>query len=169
VAAVVVVSDEKPQIRAIDHTVPTLPMLPTTVKRAMNDYERHGTCDLFAALNVAAGTVITAIRFAHTSRDFVSFPNKVNANVPKELYIHVVLDNLATHKTPMLTKWLLHHQRFHFHFTPTYGSWMNLVERWFSALTTKKLQHSAHRRVKTLTKDIEIWTANWNENPKPFV
>ena len=108
-AAVVVVSDEKPQIRAIDHTVPTLPMLPTTVKRAMNDYERHGTCDLFAALNVAAGTVITAIRFAHTSRDFVSFPNKVNANVPKELYIHVVLDNLATHKTPMLTKWLLHH------------------------------------------------------------
>jgi transposase len=169
VAAVVFALDEKPQIQAIDRTAPTLPMLPTTPKRATHDYERHGTCDLFAALNVASGTVITDIRHTHTSSDFVAFLNKVNVNVPKGLDVHVVLDNLSTHKTPTVQKWLLRHRRFHFHFTPTYGSWMNLVERWFSALTTKKLQRSAHRSVKALAKDIEAWTANWNENPKPFV
>jgi transposase len=169
VAAVVFALDEKPQIQAINRTAPTLPMLPTTPKRATHDYERNGTCDLFAALNVASGTVITDIRTSHTSSDFVAFLNKVNTNVPKDLDVHVVLDNLATHKTPTVQKWLLRHRRFHFHFTPTYGSWMNLVERWFGALTTKKLKRSAHLNVKALAKDIRAWTATWNENPKPFV
>ena len=102
-------------------------MLPTTPARATHDYERNGTCDLFAALNVATGTVITDIRKSHTSDDFIAFLNKVNRNVPAELDVHVILDNLSAHKTPKVHRWLLRHRRFHFHFTPTYGSWMNLV------------------------------------------
>ncbi len=169
VAAVVFAVDEKPQIQALNRTAPTLPMLPTTPQRATHDYVRHGTCDLFAALNIATGTVLTDIRSTHTSDDFIAFLNKINRNVPTELNVHVVLDNLSAHKTPKVQRWLLRHRRFHFHFTPTYGSWMNLVERWFSALTTKKLQRSAHRNVKALAADIEAWAANWNENPTPFI
>jgi transposase len=169
VAAVVFAVDEKPQIQALNRTAPTFPMLPTTPARATHDYERNGTCDLFAALDIAAGTVITDIRSSHTSDDFVAFLNKVNRNVPAELDVHVVLDNLSTHKTPKVQRWLLRHRRFHFHFTPTYGSWMNLVERWFSALTTKKLKRSAHCSVKELAADINAWAASWNENPMPFV
>ena len=169
VAAAVFAVDEKPQIQALDRTAPTLPMLPTTPQRATHDYERNGTCDLFAALNMATGSVITDIRKSHTSADFIAFLNKVNRNVPKDLEVHVILDNLSTHKTPAVHAWLLRHRRFHFHFTPTYGSWMNMVERWFSALTTKKLQRSAHRSVKELAADIEAWIANWNEDPTPFV
>jgi transposase/transposase-like protein len=169
VAAAVFAIDEKPQIQALNRTAPTLPMLPTTPQRATHDYERNGTCDLFAALNVATGTVITDIRKSHTSADFIAFLNKVNREVPAELDVHVILDNLSAHKTPTVHKWLLRHRRFHFHFTPTYGSWMNLVERWFSALTTKKLQRSAHRNVKELAADILTWARTWNENPRPFV
>jgi transposase len=169
VAAAVFAIDEKPQIQALDRSAPILPMLPTTPQRATHDYERNGTCDLFAALEIATGTVITEIRSSHTSEDFVAFLNKVNRSVPKELDVHVVLDNLSTHKTPKVHAWLLRHKRFHFHFTPTYGSWMNLVERWFSALTTKKLQRSAHRSAKALADDIRAWAAAWNEDPKPFV
>jgi transposase len=169
VAAAIFAIDEKPQIQALNRTAPTLPMLPTTPQRATHDYERNGTCDLFAALNVATGTVITDIRKTHTSADFIAFLNKVNRQVPVELDVHVILDNLQTHKTPQVHRWLLRHPRFHFHFTPTYGSWMNLVERWFSALTTKKLQRSAHRNVKELAADIISWVATWNENPRPFV
>jgi transposase len=169
VKAAVFAIDEKPQIQALDRTAPTLPMLPTTAQRATHDYERNGTCDLFAALEIATGKVITDIRPRHTSADFIAFLNKVNRNVPTELDVHVILDNLQTHKTPAVQKWLLRHRRFHLHFTPTYGSWMNLVERWFSALTTKKLQRSAHRNVKELATDILGWAEVWNENPKPFV
>ncbi len=169
VAAAVFAVDEKPQIEAINRIVPTLPMLPTTPARATHDYERNGTCDLFAALEVATGTVITDIRKSHTSGDFVAFLNKLNREVPAELDVHAILDNLATHKTPLVHRWLLRHRRFHFHFTPTYGSWMNLVERWFSALTTKKLKRSAHRNVKELAADILAWVTTWNENPRPFV
>ncbi len=95
--------------------------------------------------------------------------NKVNRNVLAELDVHVILDNLSAHKSPTVQHWLLRHRRFHLHFTPTYGSWMNLVERWFSALTTKKLQRSAHRSVKELATDINAWATAWNENPTPFV
>ena len=140
VAAAVFAIDEKPQIQALNRTAPTLPMLPTTPARATHDYERNGTCDLFAALDMATGTVITDIRKSHTSADFVAFLNKVNREVPKELDVHVILDNLSAHKTPLVHRWLLRHRRFHFHFTPTYGSWMNLVERWFSALEHQEAQ-----------------------------
>jgi transposase len=169
VAAAVFAIDEKPQIQALNRTAPTLPMLPTTPQRATHDYQRNGICDLFAALEIATGKVITDIRAQHTSADFIAFLNKVNRNVPADLDVHVILDNLSAHKTPTVHKWLLRHKRFHLHFTPTYGSWMNLVERWFSALTTKKLQRSAHRSVKELAADIEAWAATWNQNPTPFV
>ena len=101
--------------------------MPTTPQRATHDYLRNGTCDLFAALNIATGIVITDIRSQHTSDDFIAFLNKVNRNVPADLEVHVILDNLSAHKTPKVHRWLLRHRRFHLHFTPTYGSWMNLV------------------------------------------
>lgn len=168
-AAVVFAVDEKPQIQALDRTAPTLPLLPTTPQRATHDYTRHGTLDLFAALNVASGTVITDLRPGHSSDEFVKFLNKINREVPNDLEVHLVLDNLTTHKTAKVHRWLLRHRRFHLHFTPTYSSWLNLVERWFSALTTKKLQRSAHRHVKELAADIRDWIEQWNADPKPFV
>ena len=169
VAAMVFAVDEKPQIQALNRTAPTLPMLPTTPAKATHDYQRNGTIDLFAALNIATGTVLTELRPNHTSQQFIKFLNKINRNVPADLDVHVILDNLSTHKTPAVHKWLLRHRRFHFHFTPTYGSWMNLVERWFSALTTKKLQRSAHNSVAELAADINDWVDTWNEDPKPFI
>jgi transposase len=129
VAAAVFAVDEKPQIQALNRTAPTLPMLPTTPARATHDYVRNGTLDLFAALEIATGKVITDLRKSHTSADFVAFLNKINREVPAELDVHVILDNLSAHKTPLVQQWLLRHKRFHFHFTPTYGSWMNLVVR----------------------------------------
>lgn len=168
-AAAVFAVDEKPQIQALNRTAPTLPMLPTTPQRATHDYERNGTVDLFAALDIAHGTVISSIRPSHNQDDFIAFLNKINREVPTELDVHIILDNLSTHKTPKVQRWLLRHRRFHMHFTPTYGSWMNLVERWFSALTTKKLQRSAHRSASELAADINAWIKVWNENPKPFV
>jgi transposase len=144
-------------------------MLPTTPARATHDHQRNGTVDLFAALEIATGKVITDLRARHTTDDFIAFLNTINRHVPKNLDVHVVLDNLSTHKTPKVQKWLLRHRRFHFHFTPTYGSWMNLVERWFSALTTKKLQRCAHTSVKALATDIEAWAEHFNDNPTPFV
>jgi transposase len=168
VAAAVYAVDEKPQIQALNRSAPILPMLPTTPQRATHDYVRHGTLDLFAALNIATGTVISDLRKTHTAKDFIAFLNKIDSEVP-DLDLHVILDNLSTHKTPAIHDWLLRHPRFHFHFTPTYGSWMNLVERWFSALTTKKLQRSAHASVKALATDIQTWIEGWNNDPKPFV
>jgi len=168
VAAAVYAVDEKPQIQALNRSAPILPMLPTTPQKATHDYVRNGTLDLFAALEVATGKVITDLRKSHTAADFIAFLNKIDHEVPDELDVHVILDNLSTHKTPAVHEWLLRHSRFHFHFTPTYGSWMNLVERWFSALTTKKLQRSAHASVKALADDIRGWVETWNENPRPF-
>jgi len=127
VAAAVFAVDEKPQIQAINRTAPTLPMLPTTPARATHDYERNGTCDLFAALDMASGKVITDIRAKHTSDDFLAFLGLIDRNVPADLDVHIIIDNLSAHKTPKVQKWLLRHRRFHLHFTPTYGSWMNMV------------------------------------------
>ena len=161
--------DEKPQIQALNRTAPILPMLPTTPERQSHDYVRNGTIDLFAALNLASGEVITALRPDHTSKEFVKFLNQINREVPAELDVHIVLDNLSTHKTEAVHQWLLRHKRFHLHFTPTYGSWMNLVERWFSALTTRKLKRSSHDSVKELAADITVWVQAWNDDPTPFV
>ncbi len=114
-------------------------MLPPPRKRP-TDYVRNGTVDLFAALDIATGKVITDLRRSHKEADFIAFFDRLDYQILDDLDLHVILDNLSTHKTPDVHKWLLRHPRVHFHFTPTYGSWMNMVERWFSALTTKKLQ-----------------------------
>ena len=168
-AAVVLCVDEKTQIQALDRTAPILPLLPGTPQRRTHDYRRHGTTDLFAALEVASGKVITSMTARHRSEEFRSFLNLIDKHVPDGLDVHIVLDNVSTHKTPTIKRWLLRHPRFKLHFTPTYSSWMNLVERWFSELTTKWLRRGTHRSVTELKDSINHWTDNWNHNPKPFV
>jgi len=167
--AVVLCVDEKTSIQALDRTQPSLPMRPGQVERRTHDYKRHGVTDLFAALNVATGHVLHQTRPKHRALEFRQFLDAIDANVPDDLAVHVVLDNASTHKTPAIHKWLLAHPRFTFHFTPTSSSWLNLVERWFAELTTKKLQRSAHRSTKELTKDLDAWIETWNNDPKPFV
>ena len=167
--AVVLCVDEKTGIQALDRTQPSLPMRPGQVERRTHDYKRHGVTDLFAALNVATGHVIHQSGPRHRAIEFRKFLDAIDDNVPPDLDVHIVLDNSSTHKTDAINKWLLRHPRFHFHFTPTSSSWLNLVERWFAELTTRKLQRSAHRSVAELTKDLDDWIANWNNDPKPFV
>jgi transposase len=166
--AVVLCVDEKSQVQALARSRPAFPMMPGMPERRTHDYVRHGTTSLFAAFNTADGTVISALHRRHRTIEFTKFLAKIDGEVPADLDVHVILDNLSTHKTPAVHEWLLRHRRFHFHFTPTYGSWMNLIERWFSALTTKRLQRSAHRTVKDLAADIRSWAETWNDNPKPF-
>jgi transposase len=167
--ALVLAVDEKSQIQAIDRTAPILPMLPTTPARMTHDYVRHGTTSLFAALDIASGSVIAQHYRRHRHQEFLRFLKLIDTAVPDGLDLHLVCDNYATHKTPAVKSWLLRHPRFHLHFTPTSASWMNLVERWFAELTTRKLRRSAHRSVTELEADIRKWTSEWNKNPKPFV
>jgi len=167
--AVVLCVDEKTGIQALDRTQPVLPMRPGQVERRTHDYKRHGITDLFAALNLATGHVVTQTRPQHRAIEFRKFLNAIDEAVPEDLDVHVILDNASTHKTPAINKWLLRHPRFTFHFTPTSSSWLNLVERWFAELTNRMLKRSAHRSVKNLTDDLNSWTATWNQNPRPFV
>ena len=167
--ALVLAVDEKSQIQAIDRTAPILPVLPGTPARMSHDYVRHGTTTLFAALDVASGSVIATHYRRHRHQEFLRFLKTIDAAVPKDLDLHLVLDNYATHKTPAVKAWLLKHPRFHLHFTPTSSSWMNLVERWFAELTNRKLRRSVHRSVTELEADIRRWTNDWNAEPKPFI
>jgi transposase len=167
--ALVLCVDEKSQIQALDRTAPCLPMLPTTPARMTHDYVRNGTTSLFAALDLASGSVIAQHYRRHRHQEFLRFLKLIDAAVPKDLDLHLVLDNYATHKTPEIHKWLLRHPRFHLHFTPTSSSWLNLVERWFAELTNRKLRRSAHRSVTELEAGIRKWVNEWNKDPKPFV
>ena len=167
--AVVICVDEKTSIQALDRTKPSLPMRPGQVERRTHDYVRHGVIDLFAALNIATGQVIARTDKQHRAVEFIKFLDSIDANVPADLDVHVVIDNASTHKTPAVHKWQLRHPRFTFHFTPTSSSWLNLVERWFGELTDKNLRRAAHRSVKEFTTDLEAWVKTWNENPRPFV
>jgi transposase len=167
--AVVLCVDEKSQIQALDRTAPILPMLPGTPERATHDYKRHGTSSLYAALDLTSGQVIGALHSRHRAIEFKQFLVTIDREVPAELDVHIVLDNSSTHKTPAIRKWLTAHPRFVLHFTPTSSSWLNLVERWFSELTSKLLKRGAHRSVRDLNTDIRAWIDTWNENPRPFV
>jgi transposase/uncharacterized protein YjbI with pentapeptide repeats len=167
--ALVLAVDEKSQIQALDRTAPCLPMLPTTPQRRTHDYVRNGTTSLFAAYDLASGSVIAQHYRRHRSQEFLRFLKLIDAAVPRDLDLHLVLDNYATHKTPEVKAWLLRHPRFCLHFTPTSSSWLNLVERWFAELTTRKLRRSAHRSVTELEADIRRWISEWNKDPKPFV
>ena len=144
-------------------------MLPVTPARMTHDYVRHGTTSLFAALDLASGSVIAQPYRRHRHQEFLRFLKLIDTAVPNGLDLHLVLDNYATHKTPAIKDWLLKHPRFHLHFTPASSSWMNLAERWFAELTNRKLRRSAHRSVTELETGIRKWTSEWNKNPKPFV
>jgi transposase len=168
-AAVVLCVDEKTQVQALDRTAPILPLIPGTPERRTHDYKRNGTTNLYAALDVASGNVIADLTPRHRAVEFQKFLNLIDKTVPDHLDVHVVLDNQSTHKTPSIQRWLLRHPRFTLHFTPTYSSWLNLVERWFAELTNKWLKRGTHHSVKDLVASIRTWITGWNDDPKPYV
>lgn len=167
--ALVLCADEKSQIQALDRTQPLLPMRPGTPERRTHDYRRHGTTSLFAALDIATGKVIGETHRRHRSLEFRSFLDRIDTEVPADLDIHLVLDNYGTHKTPMIQRWLVRHPRFQLHFTPTYSSWINQVERWFGLLTEKQIRRGTHRSTRALEGAIRLYLATYNADPHPFV
>jgi transposase len=167
-AAVVLSVDEKSQVQALARSQPAFPMMPGMCERRTHDYLRHGTTSLFAALDTAGGSVISSIHRRHRTIEFKKFLAKIDAEVPDHLDVHLICDNYGTHKSPAIKTWLERHPRFHMHYTPTYSSWLNQIERWFAYLTQDLLQRSDHRSVQALERDIRDWVEAWNENPKPF-
>ena len=167
--AMVLCIDEKSQIQALDRTQPLLPMRPGQVERRTHDYRRHGTTSLFAALEVKTSHVIGQTHRRHRSVEFRKFLDHVEANVPADLDIHVIMDNYGTHKTALIRNWFAKRPRFHAHFTPTYGSWLNLVERWFAELTNKQIRRGSHRSVRELQRAIVEFLDAHNQKPRPFV
>jgi transposase len=167
--AVVLCVDEKSQIQALDRSQPVLPMMPGMPERRTHDYYRNGITTLFAAFDVADGSVISELHRQHRANEFKQFLIKIDKTVPEGLDIHLVCDNYGTHKTPAIKAWLGKHPRVHMHFTPTGSSWLNQVERWFGYLTDQKIRRGAHKSVQALEADIRGWIKTWNEDPKPFV
>jgi len=166
--AVVLCVDEKSGIQALDRSQPALPMMPGVPERRSHDYARHGTTDLFAAFNIADGTVISSLSRRHRAAEFRKFLARIDTNVPAGLDVHLVCDNLATHKAPVIQEWLARHPRFRVHFTPTGSSWINQVERWFGFLTDQMIRRGVHKSVRALEADIRAWIEHWNANPRPF-
>jgi transposase len=167
--ALVLSVDEKTQIQALDRTAPMLPMRPGQVERHTHDYERHGTTSLFAALDVATGQVIGECHRRHRAIEFRAFLDRIEKAVSPDLEVHVILDNVSTHKTPLIRRWLVSHPRYHLHFTPTSASWINLVERFFALLTEKQVRRGAHRSTAELERAILAYLDVHNENPRPFI
>jgi transposase len=167
--ALVLCVDEKSQIQALDRTAPLLPMRPGQIERRTHDYARHGTTSLFAALDTKSGELIGQTQRRHRSIEFRKFLDTIEENVPRELDIHLILDNYGTHKTQLIRDWLAKRPRFHLHFTPTSASWLNLVERWFAQLTDKQLRRGVHRSTKELESAIRNFIQHHNKNPKPFI
>jgi transposase len=167
--AVVFCVDVKPQIQALDRTAPLLPLQPGQVERRTHDYRRHGTTSLYAALDVQSGQVTGRTFSRQRARELRTFLEEIDGNVPEALEIHLILDNASPHKSALIRRWLVRHPRFHFHYTPTYASWMNLVERWFSALTTQQLRRGAHRSVRELVAAIREFIDVHNQTGKPYV
>jgi transposase len=168
-SAVVLSVDEKSQVQALARSQPSFPLMPGMPEKRTHDYVRHGTTTLFAALNVADGTVISSLHRRHRAVEFKKFLARIDTEVPAHLDVHVIADNYGTHKSPTIVKWLSAHPRFHMHFTPTYSSWINQVERLFAYVTADLLQRSDHRSVQALEADLRNWVKAWNENPKPFI
>lgn len=167
--AVVLCVDEKSQAQALARSQPVLPMMPGMPERRTHDYARHGTTSLFAAFNIADGTVISSIHRRHRAVEFKKFLTKIDAQVPEHLDVHVIADNYGTHKTPAIIAWLAKHPRFHMHFTPTSSSWINQVERLFGYVTDDLIRRGNHTSVQALENDIRGWLQKWNEDPKPFI
>ena len=166
--ALVLCVDEKSQIQALDREQPVLPMMPGMPERRTHNYVRHGTTSLFAALDVASGFVIGKCYKRHRASEFLDFLKEIDARVPDDLDIHVVMDNYATHKTPRIKAWLARRPRYHVHFTPTSASWINQVERWFAELTRKQIQRGVHTSVNQLEADIRAFIEAHNTDPKPY-
>jgi transposase len=166
--AVVLCVDEKSQIQALDRSQPVLPMMPGMPERRTHDYLRHGITSLFAAFNIADGTVISELHRRHRAVEFRKFLARIDKAVPAGLDVHLVCDNYATHNTAEIKTWLARHPRFCVHFTPTGSSWMNQVERWFGLLTDKLIRRGVHTSVQALENDIREWITTWNDNPRPF-
>lgn len=167
--ALVLCVDEKSQIQALDRTAPLLPMRPGQLERRTHDYVRHGTTTLFAALDARTGDLIGQTQRRHRSAEFRNFLDTIENNVPAGLDVHLILDNYGTHKTQLIRNWAAKRPRFHFHFTPTSASWLNLVERWFAMLTEKQLRRGTHRSTKELEQAIHDYIRKANRDPKPFV
>ena len=167
--AVVLCVDEKSQIQALDRSQPVLPMMPGMPERRSHDYYRHGVTSLFAAFNIADGTVISELHRQHRAIEFKKFLAAIDKAVPAGLDVHLVCDNYGTHKTPAIRAWLTRHPRFHMHFTPTGSSWINQVERWFGFLTSQMIRRGVHKSVQALEADIRAWVETWNASPRPFV
>lgn len=167
--ALVLCVDEKPQIQAVQGTAPAIPLRTGQAERVTHDYRRHGTLDLFAALDVKAGTVIGCCEPRHRSVEFRKFLEQVESSVAPDLAVHLVLDNLKTHKTQLIHDWLVQHPRFQLHFTPTSASWLNLVECWFALLSRRRLERGAFTSTADLEAAIQGYIAATNAHPKPFV
>ncbi|MCC9053893.1 IS630 family transposase [Microbacterium sp. F2E] len=167
-SAVVLSVDEKSQVQALARSQPAFPMMPGMPEKRTHDYVRHGTTTLFAALNTADGSVISSLHRKHRAIEFKKFLAKIDAQVPEGLTVHLICDNYQTHKSPAINAWLEKHPRFHMHFTPTYSSWINQVERFFGFVTDDLLRRSDHRSVQALEADIRAWVTAWNKNPTPF-
>ena len=168
-SALVLAVDEKSQIQALNRTQPVLPMGLGYVEGITHDYVRHGTTTLFAALDVASGNVITQCKPHHRHQEFLSFLKHIDRNVPKELDIHMVVDNYATHKHPKVRTWIAAHPRYHVHYTPTYASWLNQVERWFGLITQQAIRRGSFRSVKELIRNIQKFVEHYNKNTTPFI
>ena len=168
--ALVLCVDEKSQIQALDHTQPLLPMRPGQIERRTHDYMRHGTTSLFAALDVKTGEVLGQCQRHRRAEEFRTFLHQIDANVPASLDVHLIMDNYGTHKTPSsIRRWLVRHPRFRVHFTPTGARWLNLVERFFAAITEKQIRRGVHRSTRELETAISRYIERHNESPKPFV
>jgi transposase len=167
--AMVLCLDEKSQIQALDRTQPILPLAPGLPERRTHDYTRHGTTTLFAALDLASGKVIGELHRRHRAKEFLAFLRTIEANVPAALDVHLIMDNYGTHKTPAVKAWLVRHERFHVHFTPTSSSWLNLVERWFALISERQIKRGTHRSTVQLERAIRQYLSIYNEQPKPFV
>jgi transposase len=161
--------DEKPQIQALERTQPLLPLRPGQVERRTHDYTRHGTTTLFAALNAKTSEVITQFHQRHRAAQFREFLDLIDARVPADLDVHLIMDNYGTHKTPLIRRWFAKRPRFHVHYTPTYSSWISLVERWFAELTMKQIRRGTFRSVPQLKAAIQDFIAAHQADPKPFV
>ena len=168
-SAVVLCVDEKSQVQALGRSQPAFPMMPGMPEKRTHDYVRNGTTSLFAAFNIADGTVISSLHRRHRSIEFKKFLTKIDQEVPADLDVHLICDNYGTHKTPAVKTWLAAHPRFQMHFTPTYSSWLNQVERFFAFVTEDLLQRSHHNTVQQLEADIRGWVKDWNTHPKPFI
>lgn len=166
--AIVLCVDEKSQIQALDREQPVLPMAPGIAERRTHSYVRNGTTSLFAALDIATGTVIGKCYKRHRAKEFLDFLKQIDARMPEGPDVHLVMDNYATHKTPKIKAWLARRPHWHVHFTPTSASWINQVERWFAELTRKQLQRGVHRTTTELEADIKAFIDAHNENPRPY-